>query len=315
MPGSFFSVLFGVCLPILAVAGIGWVADRRFRFDLGSLVRLNLYVFVPAFVFVRVYGSEVSGGEAGRIVLFTVTLLAAIFALGWAAAWLGKFEPRERHALHLGTMFYNCGNYGIPLVTLAFGTWAQSVQVFALVTVNVSTFSLGLLFAAAGGQKVGSGRWRRWLPVLRQPSIWMIAAGFAARQVPFDLRTVPALWTPLELLADALLGVALVTLGVQLSHTKPPPLRSRLAWALGLRLVVAPLVAFPLTAAFGFDTATSHVLIAGAAAPTAVNTALIAHEFGADSRFAAAVVFYSTLLSAATVTATLVLLGQLAGAG
>jgi len=44
-------------------------------------------------------------------------------------------------------------------------------------------------------------------------------------------------------------------------------------------------------------------LIVGAASPAAVNVALLAHEFKADSRFAAAVVFYSTLLSGVVVTA------------
>jgi malate permease and related proteins len=42
--------------------------------------------------------------------------------------------------------------------------------------------------------------------------------------------------------------------------------------------------------------------------PTAVNTALLAHEFNADSQFAAAAVFYSTLLSMLTVTLLIALL-------
>ena len=64
---------------------------------------------------------------------------------------------------------------------------------------------------------------------------------------------------------------------------------------------------------FGFDQETARVLIAGAAAPTAINTALLAHEFDGDSQFAASAVFYSTLASVVTVSVVLALLG--AGAG
>jgi len=50
------------------------------------------------------------------------------------------------------------------------------------------------------------------------------------------------------------------------------------------------------------------ILILGAASPTAVNTALLAHEFKADSHFAAAAVFYATLAASIVVTALLAIL-------
>ena len=34
--------------------GAGWLLDRKFRLDLTTLVKLNIYFFVPAFIFVRV---------------------------------------------------------------------------------------------------------------------------------------------------------------------------------------------------------------------------------------------------------------------
>ena len=49
-------------------------------------------------------------------------------------------------------------------------------------------------------------------------------------------------------------------------------------------------------------------MIVSASFPTAVNTALLAHEFNADSQFAAAAVFYSTLVSMLTVTLLIAIL-------
>ncbi|MDG2125523.1 MAG: AEC family transporter, partial [Verrucomicrobiales bacterium] len=89
---------------------------------------------------------------------------------------------------------------------------------------------------------------------------------------------------------------------------KPPRVGGRIGLALAIRLVLAPLLAYPLTSLFGFDPVTSAVLVAGTAAPTAINIALIAHEFKADSRFASAVVFWSTLISVLTVSTVLAIL-------
>ena len=49
MPG-FFEIFIGVCLPLLAVIMLGWLLERIFDFDLRTLVKLNIYVFVPAFI-------------------------------------------------------------------------------------------------------------------------------------------------------------------------------------------------------------------------------------------------------------------------
>jgi predicted permease len=89
---------------------------------------------------------------------------------------------------------------------------------------------------------------------------------------------------------------------VQLSQTKARQNWSRLSWALGLRLLAGPLIAAALVPLFGFKGQDATIMIVSSSFPTAVNTALIAHEFQADSQFAAAAVFYSTLFSMGTVT-------------
>jgi hypothetical protein len=60
---------------------------------------------------------------------------------------------------------------------------------------------------------------------------------------------------------------------------------------------------------FGFRGQEATIMVVSRSFPTAVNTALIAHEFKADAQFAAAVVFYSTLLSMFTVTLLIAVLG------
>ena len=132
--------------------------------------------------------------------------------------------------------------------------------------------------------------------MLRQPAIYGVALGLLVRSLGLPVQEIGAIWEPLELVATGLVPFALITLGVQLSQTKPPPIKGRLTVALFLKLLVGPAIALPMTWAFGFEGVAAAVLILGVGAPTAVNTALLAHEFGADSHFATAAVCYSTVL-------------------
>ncbi|MEM7146568.1 MAG: AEC family transporter [Verrucomicrobiota bacterium] len=297
-----------VCLPIFILIGLGWLLDRRFKVDLDTLVKLNLYLFVPAFIFVHVVNSELPGSEAVQFVGFTLLVIASMFLLSSLVAIATRAAPSTRKSLQLSTMFYNSGNYGIPLMTLAFPEKGPPIQVFILMTMNITTFSIGLSLASSQNNTSPSAAWKNLLPVLRQPSIYAIAAALLARHFHLQPQNLPVLWEPLNYLAAALVGFALITLGVQLSKTKPPRLRGPFPWAVGIRLLGGPLVALALTQVFPFDPLTNHILILGASVPTAVNTALIAHEFKADSAFAAAAVFYSTVFSLATVTIILTLL-------
>jgi predicted permease len=116
------------------------------------------------------------------------------------------------------------------------------------------------------------------------------------------------LWVPLKYFHDGLVAVALITLGVQLSKTRATAALPRLGPALALRLLGGPLIGWALVPLFAFEGELAKTMILSASFPTAVNTALIAHEFKADTEYAAGAVFWSTLLSMVTVTVLITIL-------
>lgn len=299
-----FQIFVDVCLPILILIGLGWGLDRLFDFDLKTLVKLNLYLFVPAFILVRLSTSDLAGVIGLKIVAFTVSVILSMGAISWIVCAIRRIPPGERYAMKLSTMIYNCGNWGIPLMTLAFSELGAVVQVFVLATMNLTGFSLGIFLANAGS----SDRKGWFLPILKQPSPYAILIALILRALDNPLENIIFVWTPLSYLADGLVAFALLTLGVQLAKTRPPAPRGTLGITLFIRLIGGPLVATGLTWLFGFQGEIAAILIVGAAAPTAVNTALLAHEFKADHRFAAAAVLYSTLFAAVIVTGLLAML-------
>ena len=303
----FFQLFTDVCLPIFVSVGLGWALDRRFHLHLESLVKLNIYLMVPAFIFTRVLETELSGHDAMKIVAFAASTIAAMFLCSVITGRLLALAAGQKQALSLATMFYNCGNFGLPLVTLAFGHEGAAVQVYMLATMNVATFTVGLFMAQQRGESPGS-HWRALMKVLRQPTLYAVAAGALCRVFEVPVKSVTWLWQPLDLLQAGLIGFALLTLGVQMSQTKPAPFRAALWSAISIRLVLGPLIAVALVCLFGFPPLVAASLILASGAPTAVNTALLAHEFGGDVSFATSAVYYSTLLSLVTTTANLALL-------
>ncbi len=289
------------------IVALGWLLDRKFHLHLESLVKLNIYLMVPAFIFTHVLDTELAGREAIRIVAFTLSTIGLMFVGSWIAAKCFRMPVRQRQSLSLATMFYNCGNYGLPLVTLAFGHAAAAIQIYVLATMNIATYTIGLFLAQSHGESAGSHR-DALGKVLRQPTIYALFAAILCKSLALPVKEIIWIWQPLDLLQSGLIGFALVTLGVQMSQTKPAPFRAPLWSAIGLRLIVAPLLAVPLVMVLGFPKDASASLILAAAAPTAVNTALLAHEFGGDIPFSTSAVYYSTLFSMFTTTVLLYVL-------
>ncbi len=261
------SVFTQVLLPILLMFSAGWWLDRKWNVDLATVVKLNLNLFVPAFIFYELVTKQVSGGQALRAIGFTVAVVLVLFVAAAVVARCCRYTHAQTRSLQIASIFYNSANYGIPLMALAFPGPAQALQVFVILVQNIGNFTVGV-FLVSSAKNPG---WKAVAPVLRQTSVWAVA-------------------------------VALITLGVQLSKTKATAALPRLGPALALRLLGGPLVGWALVGFFGFEGELAKTMILSASFPTAVNTALIAHEFNADTEYAAGAVFWSTLLSMITVT-------------
>lgn len=299
-----WSVFVQVLLPILVMFGAGWLLDRRARLNLDTLVALNIRLIIPAFIFHTIVNSPIDAVLAGRVFTFSLTIILAMLALGALVGRALRYRREETRALQLGTMFYNSGNFGIPLMALAYPGTGPLLQVFIVLAQNVATFTIGLMVASSAHVR----GWRTVLPMLRQLSVWSVAAALLVRTFDIPVKDVRWFWVPIEYFATAYIGLALVTLGAQMSKVIAHRSFARLGWAVGLRLLGGPALACALVGVWGFHGETACIMILSASFPTAVNSALIAHEFKADSEFAAAAVFYTTLVSMFTVTVVITLL-------
>jgi predicted permease len=305
----FLTVFTQVLLPILLMFGAGWMLDRKWNVDLATVVKLNINLFVPAFIFYELSTKEVQGRTAWMVVGFTISVVLVLFVIAGLVGWWRRYTMAETRSLQIAAIFYNSANYGIPLMHLAYPGQSEALQVFIVLVQNVGNFTLGVFLLSSAKTK----GWRGVLPIFQQPSIWAVMSALVLRGIlgPVNPDLAGAMrwfWVPVHYFHDGLIAVALVTLGVQLSKTAARATLPRLGWALSLRLLVGPLVGWGMALLFGLEGELLRTMILSTSFPTAVNTALIAHEFKADTEFATGAVFWSTLFSMVTVTALIVLL-------
>lgn len=325
------AIVFDILGPILILVALGALMRRKFDVDIPTLTKLNIYLFVPAFIFHVVSRGTLSWSEMGGVMLITAVNVVPLGLVVWGIGRLLGASRKTLAAVALAVMFYNSGNYGLPLAALAFpgdrsnggmsagirdGAAAQAFVVFAM---NILTFTVGLTIAASAGE----GSWMVGLKrLIRLPMLPTVVAAPLAR---WWLNAEPGqhlpviIAKPAEYLADGLIPVALVTLGAQLADNPRWPRWRPIGLVLVLRLVYGPaqmalllygfhLIGWGPLDLWGRDGWPAASLILTAGVPTAVNTLLMVLEVGGEADLAADSVFWTTVASCVTITGWLVVI-------
>jgi predicted permease len=264
------AILLDILAPILILVALGAVMRRKFALDIVTLSKLNIYLFVPAFLFDVVSRSRLSWSAMGGVMMVTTLNVLMLGVVVWGVGRLLGASRKTLAAVALAVMFYNSGNYGIPLAALAFPGASgvagpapgpaerdgAAVQAFVVFAMNLLTFTVGLGIAAwarpaiAAGTSSGTvaaaaGESRRGIiaTYFRLPMFPAVVAALLGRAWVGSGpgRELPvAIAKPAEYLALGLIPLALVTLGAQLADNPRRPRWRPLSMVLFLRLVYGP---------------------------------------------------------------------------
>src|SRR5436190_1323812 len=193
--------------------GAGWALDRKWNLDLATVVKLNINIFVPAFIFYELCTARLDAALSGKVIAFTIAEIATMFVLGGIVGYCRRSIRTETRSLQIAAMFYNSANYGIPLMALAYppvagsDVNAQALQVFIILVHNIGNFTLGILLVSSAN----TTGWRAVLPMLRQASVWAVAAALIVRGIngpltPDLTQGMRWLWMPMKYFHDGLVA-------------------------------------------------------------------------------------------------------------
>ena len=291
-------------LPIILLSGAGFVLGKLLHIDPRSLGRVVFYVFSPVLLFDLLIQNQLQISEATIVIAFALCFILTIGGFTWLIGSLLHLERPALVAILITTMFANTGNYGLPLVSFAFGEQALSYAGIYFATTTLLFYTLGVFLASLGHMTFREAA----LGLFRIPTMYAVL--LAILMNVWDIGMPVPVARAVELAAGGTIPLMLILLGVQLTQVEFSGNQRALQVSVALRLVIAPLAALLFASLFGLQGFSRQASVTQASMPSMVSATVLAAEYNLDSKLVTAVVFISTLLSPFTLTPLLVFLGR-----
>ncbi|MCC6300583.1 MAG: AEC family transporter [Anaerolineales bacterium] len=297
-----FSTFANNLLPILLLSGGGFAVGKFLSVDSRTIGRVVFYIFAPMLVFNLLLHNDIKINEAISVVAFTITMVLIMGLLTLAFGLAMKLDRSVLVAILITAMFGNSGNYGLPLVSFAFGENGLRYGGLYFVTTSVLFNTVGVLIASLGHANFKDAA----LGLLKVPTVYGVLLALLINGLNIEIPV--ALSRTIDLAAGGSIPLMIVLLGIELSRIQWSKELRGVGLSVSLRLLGAPLIALALASLFGMQGAVWQAGITQASMPAAVNNTILASEYKLDSSLVTAIVFIGTLLSPLTLTPLLVFL-------
>ncbi|MFB6266751.1 MAG: AEC family transporter [Halodesulfurarchaeum sp.] len=309
---SFVSALTQAILPVLAIAGVGFLLGRIRDIDVDALSTVTIYILTPALVFSSLATSSLGGQAVASLVAGVIAFTVLMVGLAEVVATALGETGAVRSGLVLTSAFPNAGNYGIPLSAFAFGAVGRSTAVLFISVQAVLMYTLGVYVASRGALE----RWTSaFAAVFKLPLVYAVLAAGIARVLDV---VPPATSPPMEaitLTGDAAIPVMLIMLGIQLANTDYGTTLSRVWAPVGLKMLVAPVIGVGMALLLGFaNPDVGRVFVLECAMPAAITPLMLTIEYRRGDEglggpeYVSTAIFVSTVLSVPVLAVLITLL-------
>lgn len=288
----FGTILAGLVPSFLMVILGGLVRKRLSENAWAGLDRLNFEILFPALLFVAASSRPIAIADVLRI----APAVWAILTLGLALGYLARRFGPDRFVDFAGA-WQTAWRFNTALSFVAVTTLPGAPVGVLAVAVGMAV-PMANAFAVTALSR-GSGNWVSVLvKVLTNP---FLVASLGGAVVGLSGITIPALiMAPLELLSEAAIPVALISVGATMSWGALARLDRFSGILVATKLVALPAATLAVCLVWQSGPSLTAVLVMFAALPTASASHVLAAGFGANRELAATLVAQSTLLSAVT---------------
>ena len=293
-----FQRILGIILPVFIIIALGYGYARlrgdSARSDMAAVNRVSIGVLCPLLVFTALAAKDFDLARNGALILAGVLISLGSGLIAWPLARIFGYDVRS---FVPPMMYSNCGNMGLPLAVLAFGTAGLSAAVALFMACNLVYFSVGIKIIESG-RKQHTPVWQ----FLTSPMMIAMMAGtlFAIVHISLPLPLMQAL----KMLGDACIPIMLFALGVRMLDVS---LRS---WHIGLAgAIVCPvaglIVAWMLDGVMTLTPDQRGQMYLFASLPPAVFCFMMAEQYQQEPDKVASIVLLGNLAALAFVPAGL----------
>lgn len=284
-----FQRILGIILPVFVIIGVGYGYARLrgdlVKSDMGAVNRVSMEALCPLLVFTALAGKDFDLAHNGTLILAGILISLGSGLLAWPIARLLGYDVRT---FVPPMMYNNCGNMGLPLAVLAFGTAGLPAAVALFMACNLVYFSIGIKIIETGR----SGAQSSFFKFLASPMMIAMMVGMAFSLAQFSL---PApLFNALKMLGEACIPIMLFALGVRMMDV------SFKSWHIGLvGAIICPAaglgVAWLLDGMLSMTSAQRGQMYLFAALPPAVFCFMVAEQYKQEPDKVASIVLLGNL--------------------
>ena len=289
-----FERILGIILPVFIIIAVGYgyarVRGERVRNDMASVNRVSMDVLCPLLVFTALAAKDFDLVHNGTLILAGVLISLGSGVIAWPVARLLGYDVRT----FIPPMMYNnCGNMGLPLAVLAFGTAGLPAAVALFMACNLIYFSVGIKIIESG-RSYHTPMWKFLVsPMMLAMMVGMVFAIFKI------VLPVP-LMQALKMLGDACIPIMLFALGVRMLDVNFK------SWHIGLvGAIVCPvggvIVAWLLDGMLNLTEAQRGQMYLFASLPPAVFCFMVAEQYKQEPDKVASIVLLGNLAALAFV--------------
>ena len=258
-----------------------------------GLDKLNFEILFPALLFVAASGRPIAVSQILTVAPLAWSILVAGLGLGY---WARRFGP-ERF-LDFAGCWQTAYRFNTAIGFIAVGALANGDLAIFAVAVGLAV-PVANVFAVAGLSRGGQlGFWGTLRKVALNPFLVASLSGVLVALSGFQI-PAPVL-APLEMLAQAALPIALISIGATMNWGALAKLDRFTGLLNATRLMALPALATMVALVLGASGPLVQVMVVFAALPTASAAHVLAAGFNANREIVATLIAQSTLLAAIT---------------
>ncbi len=144
------SIFANNILPILLISGGAFALGKAFKLDPRPLGKVIFYIFSPLLVFELLTSTRLPLANLATMMGFTITSALVVAGLAFLLGKLLRLERGPLIVVVLTSMCMNGGNFGLPLVSFAFGEEALAYASVYFVASMVVFYTVGVIISSLG---------------------------------------------------------------------------------------------------------------------------------------------------------------------
>jgi len=289
--------IIDVVLPVFIVIFIGYLIGKLTKISIATVVDINLYVGLPALVFVSLLNTEIVLLDAAKIWAAALIIMYGGLTIGWLVF---KILKQKHSGLYVSIAIMNTVNIPFPIIYLAYGAEGLIAATLFFIPATLSVYLFGT-YTMAGK------RWKDSIKeVFKLPPVYAVVAGlffnFLNIQVP------ELIINSLDFISMMAIPLLLLVLGYNLSRVRMSSFPTTLL-ASFLRVGVGLMLGLLIVNALNITGVSRSVVILDSAMPSAALISILATKYDNEAELVSSVVFLTTIFSLVIIPLLLNILG------